>query len=158
MTSFGIEQFVNGRQCVGLTHTHGNQYLTDFYAVDTASQYFFEVTQGWDWGSYPAEGFAGETLMDRAYSSCDAAMTRNGLEATEDWCCQVVMYVGTKEVPSSSTWQDGDWVVIADPIQVTETRWNPFAITHEGNQAYLGGITKQEWLNPPTDEGAVEPE
>ena len=85
-------------------------------------------------------------------------MTRNGLEATEDWCCQVVMYIGTWEVPSSSTWQDGDWVVIADPIQVTETRWNPFAITHEGNQAYLGGITKQEWLNPPTTEGAVEPE
>ena len=101
---FGVTQWVNGQSCGGLTYTMGNDYLTEYYTVNRAGQYWYEVATRWDWGSYPRDGYQGATLMDRAFASCEAQMATNGLEAEDNYCCQVIAYFGTQEVPTASKW------------------------------------------------------
>ena len=119
----------------------------------------FETQSNWNWGSgAPEGGFQGLTLMDRAWASCEFQMANNGLEETEDYCCQVHVYVGTWETATASKWQDGEFVAVADVVAVTETQWNPFAVTIEGEQAYLGGITKTQYYYVEPEPEVVEPE
>ena len=119
----------------------------------------FETVDSWNWGSgAPEGGFQGLTLMDRAWASCEFQMANNGLEDTEDYCCQVRVYIGTWETATASTWQDGEFVAVADVVAVTETQWNPFVVLVEGEQSYVGAVTKTQYyyVEPETD--VVEPE
>ena len=122
----------------------------------------FETANNWNWGSgAPEGGFQGLTLMDRAWDSCEFQMANNGLEDTEDYCCQVQVYIGTWETATASKWQDGEFVAVADVVAVTETQWNPFVVLVEGEQSYVGAFTKTQYyyVEPEAEEtDVVEPE
>ena len=134
--------FTNGYQCVGTQFLHKKDFLARNFAVDSSAD--------WSYGAgAPEGGFQGINLMDRAMASCELQMANNGLENTQDYCCQVHVYVGLWGTPTASKWQDGEYVAVAEVFDTTKTQFKPFDLTVEGDLdqlSYFGAFTKTQYL------------